>query len=268
MMKKNILLILKKTIALMICIGITIAFASCNDKPERDEFNMENVSKVYIVQPEIAERLYPADYDVEMAKEKELSNTSIYEDRFLLLQSGYRAIFNAFLCDRASLNKYQNSLDISDLSFPKSSRTEYSEIGAFGRNNIYIRNTLFVERLSNEDIKLIFDAIDGETIKIDNALLSMVERTWKEIVVVQLDQDEPNESYEIVYDEDGINKISAFNDSLVLELAYDVEFDSMGNILNKENEKAKCEYATDLANKMEAEISDKLSCHVAVIIKG
>lgn len=267
-MGKKLLLFLKKSIAMVLCIGITSTLASCNDKSERNELNMENVSKVYIVQPEVAEKLYPAGYNVEMAKEKGLSNTSIYEERFLLLQSGYRAVFNAFLCDHANLNEYQNSLDINELNFPKSFQTEYSEIGAFGRDNIYIRNSLYVERLSKEDIELIFDAIDGETIKIDDELLSMVERTWRKIVVVQLDQDEQTEPYEIIYDEDGINKISAYNDSLVLELAYNTEFDSAGNILNKENEKAKYEYATDLANKIETEISSKLDCHVSVIIKG
>lgn len=251
----------------MICVGITITLASCNNGPERDESDMESISKIYIVQPELAERLYPTGYNFETAKEKGLSNSSIYEDKYLLLQAGYCAIFNAFLCDRVSLNEYQNCLDISELGFPKGSRTEYSEIGAFGRKNIYIRNSLYVERLSNEDIELILDAIDGETIRINDELLSLVERTWKEIVVVHLDQDANDEPYEIVYDEDGINKMSAFNDSLVLELAYSAEFDSAGNILNKENEQAKYKYATELADRMETEISSMLNCHVSVIIK-
>lgn len=267
MMKKSVLLLVKKAIVLMICMTITITLASCNNEPERDDSNMENISKVYIVPPKVAARLYPADYNLEMAKEKGLANTSIYEDRFLLLQSGYRAIFNAYLCEHANLDEYQNCLDLSELGFPKGSRTEYSEIGAFGRNNIFIRNSLYVERLSNEDIELILDAIDGETIRIDDELLSLVERTWQEVVVVQLNQDTNCEPYEIVYDEDGINKISAFNDSLVMELAYSTEFDSAGNIVRKENEKAKYEYAVNLANRMESEISKKLCCHVSVIIK-
>lgn len=265
-MKKSVLLLIKKAIALMICMVITITLASCNNEPERNESNMENISKVYIVPPEVAAGLYPADYNLEMAIEKGLVNTSIYEDRFLLLQSGYRAIFNAYLCDRANLDEYQNCLDLSELSFPKGSRTEYSEIGAFGRNNIFIRSSLYVERLSSKDIELILDAIDGETIRIDDELLSLAERTWQEVIVVQLDPDANGEPYEIVYDEDGINKISALNDSLVLELAYSAEFDSAGNIVSKENEKAKYGYAADLANRMESEISNDLSCHVSVII--
>lgn len=266
-MNKDILLLIKKAIAWMICIVITVTLASCNNEPERAESNMENISKVYIVPPEVAKGLYPADYNLEMAIEKGLVSTSIYEARFLLLQSGYRAIFNAYLCECVNLDEYQNCLDAYELGFPKSSRTEYSEIGAFGRNNIFIRNSLYVERLSNEDIELILDAIDGEIIRIDDRLLSVVERTWREVVVVRLDQDTNGEPYEIVYDEDGINKISAFNDSLVLELAYGAEFDTSGNIVSKENEKTKYEYAADLANRMESEISNELNCHVSVIIK-
>ena len=266
-MNKGILLLIKRTIVLMICVVIIVALASCNNESEKDESNMENISKVYIVPAEVAKKLYPADYNLEMAIEKGLVNTSIYEDRFLLLQSGYRAIFNAYLCDRVNLDEYQNCLDANELNFPKSSRTEYSEIGAFGRNNIFIRNSLYVERLSNEDIELILDSIDGETIRIDDRLLSLVERTWREIIIVRLGQDVNDEPYEIVYDEDGINKISAFNDSLVLELAYGVEFDISGNVVNKENEKAKYRYAVVLTNRMESEISNKLNCHVSVIIK-
>lgn len=268
MMRNNDLLLIKKAIIFMICIVFIMSYVSCDNKLERDELNMEKISKIYIVKSEIAKKLYPADYNIEKAKEKGLSNTSLYEPRFLLIQSGYRAILNEFLCEYADLDKYQSSLDKNELNFPKGLQTEFSKIGAFGRNNIYIRNSLYVERLSREDIKLILDSIDGKKIKIDDKLISMVERTWKEIITVQLNEEEYTEPYEIVYDEYGINKKLAFNDALVFELAYNVDFDSEGNIVNKEKEKAKYKYATELASKMEVEISSKLNCHVSVIIKN
>lgn len=268
MIKKYILSIIKKSIFLLFVSTFFIVLNSCNNKYERNKLDMKATSKIFFVQPEIAKKLYPNGYNLKIAKEKEISNNSIYESKYLLLQSGYRAIFNEFLCKNTKIDEYQKKLDTSEFNFPQSLKSEYSKIGAFGRKNIYLRNSLYVERLSDKDIELIFQAIDDDVIEISEELLLLVDRTWKEIITVYLDSHADEEPYEIIYDEGGINKTVAFNDSLVFELNYDVDFDPAGNIIDKENEKFKYQYATNLANQMEEEIANKLNCHVAVIIKG
>ncbi len=228
---------------------------------------MERISVVYTVEPSAAEKLYPMGYNTELAKKKGLAENSVYEERYLLLQACYRAAFNCFLNERVGIDRYQERLDSNEYVFPKCKHTAYAAFGAFGRNNIFLRNTLFVERLSEKEIDRFLNAVRDDSLVITDDLLNIVEETWKSVILVKLDESYDDTPYEIVYDEFGVNRIMAYNDALVLEIAYDPELDAEGELVNPENERKKYEFILSLAEQMESEISEALGGHVAVIVR-
>ena len=264
-MKRRIVLLLTILVALN-CVSAFLT--SCTNNEKGVNSNMERICDIYTVEPAVAEKLYPAGYNFELAKKKGLAENSICEEKYLLLQACYRAAFNCFLNERVSIDRYQERLDSHEYVFPKCKHTAYAAFAAFGRNNIFLRNTLFVERLTEKEIHRFLDAVRDDSLVITDDLLSIVEETWKSVIFVKLDESYDDTPYEIVYDEFGVNKMMAYNDALVLEIAYDPEYDSEGEFVNRENEPKKYEFILSLAEQMESEISESLGCHVAVIVRG
>ena len=257
-----------KLITFLVLIECFIVFlTSCNNDLKKDVSDVNSISNIFEIEPSLAAKLYPIGYDFEMACQKGLTDSSIYEKKYLLLQSCYRTVFNYYLDEKVGISKYQDSIDKSEYTFPVCKHSEFAKFSSFGRKNIFIRNTLFVERLSTDEIDSFFAAIEDDKLLISDKLIHIVESTWLDIIFVRLEDTYDNKSYEIIYDENGINKIKAYNDALVFEIAYDTEFDSDGRIISKENEKNKYDYILSFANKMESEISELLGCHVSVIIK-
>lgn len=250
---------------------ISIILNGCSNN--MDEFSEErkdltNMVKLTTLSTEEFKNLYPTGYNWNLAKEKGLIENENSYGKYLIVQSAYLAIFNYFLCKNVDLDKYQLILDSSDLNFYSNNKTIYAKIGSYGRNNISIRNNVFVERLSKDDINLFLNSIDDNNVlNITEELLEIVKETWKQVIVVYLDNIE-TPPHEINYDMDAIKYKTAMNNALTFEIKYDVEYDSQGNILDDKYEREKYEYVFGLKEKMEDEISEKLKCNVTVFIKN
>lgn len=232
--------------------------ASCNlNNKQKSEKTTNNIIQLMPLSVEEGYEIYPKSFD-----DTQYSNTD------LLLQSAYLSILNEYLEQEVALSKYQEDMDNSDLTFPYSNKTIYSKNGLFGRGNISLRNTPFVNRLKDSQKKLILSSIDNNNkIEVTDELLSLVKDTWKDVISIKLESDDIGD-YEIVYDSDAVKTKNAMTNALTFELCYETEYDNNGNIQNESYENQKYEYCLNLKTRMEKEISEKLNCPVTVFIKN
>lgn len=244
-------------------LAVFMTFAGCqsNDAVTKENETMDTpISKIISV--DISE-LCPGTPDLELAVEKGIIDDVEDEATYLELEHKYLSLLNTYLSQNTSLNEYQKCLDKSELDFPVEDKDIYFERGAFGRANIAIRNIAFIERLSEDDVKLLKELPNPELIEYTRDLDLFVSRTWKALITVVLEEGE-TEPYSIVYDVDAINKTSAMSNSLVFELIYNLEYED-GNMT--EDTKDKYEKACEVAELMEKEMGNEIGHEVTVLIK-
>ena len=244
------------TIILLLLVSVLFTSCSINNKKEGEKA-MNNFVQLTPLSIEEGYEIYPKSFD-----------DSQYNNTDLLLQSAYLSVLNEYLEQEVALSKYQEDLNNSDFSFPYTNKTIYSKIGLFGRENISLRNTPFVNRLNDSQKKLLLSSINNDNeIEITDELLSLIEDTWREVITVKLESDDAGD-YEIVYDLDAVETRNAMSNALTFELCYETEYDNNGNIQNEDYEQQKYEYSLALKMRMEKEISEKLNCPVTVFIKN
>ena len=260
----------------MVLVGIIVVLCltSCSiDRPpdsteitlstmSEEEKNMEKITYTALT-PEEARQMSPNAYDLEMAQEKNLAESDIYDGNYLEVQAAYRALLNYYLCKTGNLDEYQGKMDSSPYNFLENTGNIYKSAGAFGRANIYIRNNIYVERLSLENLTLLLNGMqDNGTVEVSDKLLEMIQDTMVEVISVRYDDSEAK--FEAIYDIGAFQTNTAPNDALVLAISYEHEYDDNGNIISAEKEDEKIAYVKELASQIEKEMSEKLGVKVSV----
>ena len=213
-----------------------------------------------------AEQVVPNTYDLDMARKQGLAQKDIYDGSYLEVRAAYLAVLNQYLCERADLDDYQEILDLSEYQFPRAEETVYFKAGAFGRNNIYIRNNAYVERLEEADLELLQENMrDGEIICTEE-LFTMIGRTMESVLAVRYEDTDKDkdEVFDVVYDTGLFQCNMAPNNALVLAISYDFEYDENGNIVSEQVEDKKAEIVEELHKRMSDEMSSKLGMPVCV----
>ena len=223
--------------------------------------NMKKIPYQVLIEEE-AQRISPNAYNLELAVNKGLAQSKIYDKNYLEVQGAYLALMNHYLCEKVGLNTYQEKLDNSELKFPESKANVYKKAGAFGRANIYIRNNVYVERLSAEDLQLLQNSMHEDAVVLSDELLDMVQRTLQDVISVRYDDSE--NVFEAVYDIGAFQTNFAPSNALVLSISYEFEYDENGNIIDNDKEDKKAEYLEDLKSLIEQEMSEKLGFKVCV----
>lgn len=210
---------------------------------------------------DVLENLTPQDYNLDEAKTKNIVKNSIFEDDYVRLQAAYITLFNYYLCEKADIDKYQKEMDDYQYNFPCRKPTVSMKIGAFGRNNICIRNAFFIERLSIEQLEELKSSIDGDSVKVTESNLKMVEDTYIDVISVRYGNQAADEVvYCMFYYED---MMSVPNNAIVLEINTSVEYDEQGNA-DDNRDKVKAEFLNDLSARMADEMSQALGVKVFV----
>lgn len=206
----------------------------------------------------------PKAHNLQMAIEKGLAEREIYDADYLKLQAAYTAVVNHYLCLQAGLDGYQELLDTNSYNFAKPEANVYTLFGSFGRKNIFIRNCMYIEQLSEEDIALLRDNIQEQRVCLENGVLEMVKRTLPQVITVKYDGEKVTS--EVIYDAGVFQTNIAPGDALVLEIAYEFDYDEKGNLIDRELEKSKLTFVQALADMMAAEMEEKLSLSVRVFV--
>lgn len=210
--------------------------------------------------------MYPGGYDLDSAKKKGIVKTVINEEKYRICQAAYLQLLNAWLNSEIELDNYQKELDNSQYNYPSQSPDIFCENGLCGRKNIALRNNVFIERLSSEDLELLDSLINDNQVTINGEGINLIERTWRDVIEVFLGGEKSN-AHMINYDMDAVNGTEAMSDSLTFEILFDSEFDENGNLVDEDYEAKKFAFVEKLSKKMEIEIATELDCNVKVFVK-
>lgn len=273
----------KRTVIISVCflvaliIGALVLFISYYGT----DIKPKDIIKIVTLNPidtETSKSITPAlGYDLSVAQEKGIANKSFNEESYLKLESAYVTVFDYYINIQADIDKYQSVFDNSVLDFePTMKKYEtkdaehictYFDNDALSRANISVRNIAYIERLSKKDLKILKYHIDGNELYITNKLLSIIERTWKEIIVVSDSGTDNNfESHNIIYDPYVMFGLNVKNDAIVFLLTYDRVYNKAGEI-DENLESGKYETVFALKEKMEKEVSEIMGTDVSVLIK-
>lgn len=112
--------------------------------------------------------LIPANYNLELGIEKGIGNEDGFTNAFFEIQSLYRSILENYLLQEFSLSdfdkKIQNIL-VDTTSSPEYKMDFYQKYSSFSLDYIYLRNNIYIERLSLEDINLFKEYFNEDTTK-------------------------------------------------------------------------------------------------------
>lgn len=254
-----------KIAVLSLFVAALICLSACKGvMQERSDVSLDAVV-LDIMDAEIAEALYPASFNCTSAKEKGLISKTIGEENYQRLEAAYLAALNCYLEQSVDIKQYDEELQNSAFHFFPIEDNVYFRFRSYGRQNLYLRNNAYIERLSSEHLAILKQAITGDAVHISTELLTMISDTWKEVIQVYLDPAD-HSVYEINYEMDSNNGFKAYNDSLTFILGYCLEYDAKGNIISDEQEDQKYAAAKALCDKIEHDLQQALDCHVKVFI--
>lgn len=262
---------MKKLVIIFGVLIIWLAFSACNNINIKNTNNSTFINtEEYMVQKDNLKTVeeinnifgaYPIDIDE--AEKKGLAENGKINEHYYSVKIGYMDLLNQYLNSKIDLDKYQAKFD-SDINIYNCNRNDATKIfGSFGRNNIIIRNNLYVERLSIEQIKIIDEYVSNET-RASTEALSVVEETYKDVIALYY----PKETYVshiITYDVDGFTGVSGSNDSILIEIRYDAEYDKKGNQSDKV-ESAKYAFAFDIGEEIKNAIKESIEQDAVIVI--
>ena len=158
--------------------------------------------------------------NVDKAKEKGLidnNDCSLYN----AIQKIYLKGLEKYLLDKVDLKKYDNMLENSEceiLSLPDEKKSYYQQISTLNFKYIFIRNNMYVEKLSSEVLNFFIDKINKNDFSIDNQVEDIIEHTYKQVISKNFINGKYIENATILYDAEFGNSenYSAKCDDLVL----------------------------------------------------
>lgn len=161
---------------------------------------------------------FPNNIDYDLAEAKSLAINGKLNSEYFLLQSKYYKLFEEFLEKKLNLSKIEELLDSKNKNLKPVSEEEM-DIYQYLSNHkyFYIRNTLFVENLTKENIQAIMQSEIMNT-EIENIISS----TYK--VVIKVSSFE-NKNFETNYGPISSNFIAS-NDSLIFGIRFKEEDES------------------------------------------
>ncbi len=218
----------------------------------------------YPLTAEQAQLLTPNAYNLQLAIEKGLAKKDIYDGDYLELQAAYLSVANYYLCAKAGLDGYQQVLNQHNYHFAAPETNVYMQSGAFGRKNICIRNVMYVEKLNTEDLQLLRENIYEQKIQLDDAVVEMVGQTLPQVIVLQYGDNDG--VFEAVYDSGVFQTNFAPSNAMVFGLAYEMDYDEKGNLIDCTLEEEKLKFVEALADMMAAEMEEKLDIPVRVFV--
>jgi len=131
--------------------------------------------------------------NVECFKEKGLYDENDFNDRFYKLYVNYKILFEKFLLYKLPLKEMDDKIRDSGLLFISVGNEDmdiYQMMSTLNLKYIYLRNNLNVDKLSMKDIDLIINLDDKDLSKPSNMLFDLVERTFKDVLDMNRENEE------------------------------------------------------------------------------
>lgn len=150
-----------------------------------------------------------------------LKMTNKLKKEYFLLYFSYRKLFTEYIIKEANLIKYDDKISSSKLNFRPIDIEDMDVYQYFSSNVLkyfYIRNNIYIEKLTNEEREMLCQNIKDENCKLTPDIEEMIKNTFQNVIFEDVGKDGKN--YMIPY---GPNSRSflAKNNSLVIGMRYD-----------------------------------------------
>ncbi len=206
---------------------------------------------------------YPNSFSREAAQELGLADESGYYDSYFYTQDLYRYIAESLLFDKLNLAHYDSVIAETGLA-PRDQehRIYYQRMSTMPTEYIYLRNNIYIERLSKSEIQLFLDAIDGDKAVINDELIAIVEKTMSLVLKKSVDLEN---SHNVRYGPPvpGLEGKQVTNNTLLFELAYQIEYDESG----KRVQESKTNSDEQLLNETIPTLQSELSVYEEMPVK-
>lgn len=207
-------------------------------------------------------------FDYEMAKEKGLSvDGETFNEKYFYIQAAYKYAICNYFKNNLGLGDYDEQLCTSELKFietKEEDKTLYQKNDASGMKFIFLRNNIYVEKLSTDDIKIIENAL-SKSENIDKDILDVVKNTYK-MVLSSARREEDYAEAEIIFEAGALYARKALNTAFVIGISDEYEWNDEGYLVDTQNERMKEEYISQLATNISEVFSDKLEMPVRIFI--
>lgn len=271
---------MKKICLLLVFILSASLLSGCNGGNKMDsektvsekivsEINKNLLDKWLLSNDIINNECTPAwTFDYEMAKRKGLSDDGkTFNEKYFYIQAAYKYAFCIYLKSNLGLGDYDEQLSTSQLKFietKEGNKTFYQKNDPSNMKFIFLRNNIYVEKLSEEDIKTIENALLNSN-KIDKDILNIVRNTYKDVISSTREVEDYAEA-EIIFEATTLFTRKAPNTALVLGVSDSYRWNDEGYLVDTENERMKEEYIRQLTNIISEEFSNKLKMPVVFFI--
>ena len=207
-------------------------------------------------------------YDFTQVKQKGLTGSDGFSEKYLKLQMVYKCGLMQYLSDMLMLEEYEKEMAKSSLGFLpcfEDEQSVYQKYSMTGFKYSYLRNNLYIEKLESDDLQTLEECAEKKAYDSD-ALLELAARTCSAVITNE-DSAVDAEAFYLIYENRVSGIKAALNNAVVLEIATGSAFDENGNYISLENEQKKDAALIALRRQMLSEMDGILEMPVAVFIK-
>lgn len=193
------------------------------------------------------------------------SNTMSTKE-YIDLYNIYRFFMTKYIIEKLKLKEYDKKIKNNKSNFlpiEEDKMDVYQFFSCDELEYIYIRNNVYIERLSNKEINLLKDKLKNNDYSIDDSIEELIEKTYQKVIFEDIMKN--GKKYQIMYGPDS-SRFFARNDSLVLGIRYD-EF-AIINLTDEEwkiQNKKQREFLRNIINEMTKEFENKLNIPIKII---
>jgi len=195
-----------------------------------------------------------------------IKNNNMPKKEYIELYNIYRFFMTKYIIEKLNLKEYDKKIKNSKCNFIPV-ETERMDVYQFFSCDeleyIYIRNNVYIERLSDKEIALLKEKIKNNDYSFDESIVDLIENTYQKIIFEDIMKN--GKKYQITYGPDSSNYF-ARNDSLVLGIRYDefAETKLTDEEWKKQNQK-QMEFLRKIINEMINEFENKINVPINII---
>lgn len=111
--------------------------------------------------------------------------------QYMVCENVYRYFFEQYLINKTSIKRIDDNFMNSDLKFQKVLDSDKDFYQYYSNlNYLYIRNTLYVEKLSSNDLNVLINRYNKQDKNFDEQISSLIERTYKNVIKTDINKEE------------------------------------------------------------------------------
>lgn len=226
----------------------------------------EFIKKLELPKQEDYIHLTPATHNYIMAAWKNLCENEMFTEKYIQLQTVYRFFLSQFLLQTTKMDVIDRKLKQHELSFLEN-RSEnmnfYQRNDLMGLDYFYLRNHIHIERLEEEQLKLLEGLLDKVTEENAKEAKVLIENTYKKVLgFAEDDSFQEIELFPSIYGEGNIPV-----DAIVFMIAAVPEYDEAGNIKDVTAQEKKENILLSLKAQLEPMWSVALKVPVKIFVE-